>query len=243
RLYCILLLITGLLFITLPSCRQSKGDPIVTRDTTITEVTALTKLVLDSAMVDTFIISENLNKEDAQRFRNFYLGRNFQFTWFDEEGLTQQARSFWNLYTFYITYHPDSSLADNYLTRQMQQNLEDSLHYLNNNDRINTELKLTDHFFKYAQFAYAGKIDPAELQWHIPRKKLDVVALLDSLVKNKGNNLQQWEPVNDQYLKMQSELTRYSDLANAGGWDTLPVQKNYNLQKDTSLTRMLWVRL
>src|SRR5690606_7069449 len=85
--------------------------------------------------------------------------------------------------------------------------------------------------------------DPAELQWHIPRKKLDVVALLDSLVKNKGNNLQQWEPVNDQYLKMQSELTRYSDLANAGGWDTLPVQKNYNLQKDTSLTRMLWGRL
>ena len=52
----------------------------------------------------------------------------------------------------------------------------------------NLELQLTDHFFDYAQYAYAGKIDPDEIKWHIPRKKINAIALLDTLISRNGKN-------------------------------------------------------
>jgi hypothetical protein len=93
---------------------------------------------------------------------------------------------------------------------------EDTSFHPGNDDIIQTELLLTGHFFEYAQFAYAGKIDPSELQWHIPRKKLDAMALLDSLIANKGQNLEEWEPVNPQYRLMKKQLAYYDSVDKAG---------------------------
>lgn len=208
------------------SCKNGKTEPVITvRDTTITPATAITSLVLDSARVEQYIQHAHLNKTAAQRLRNFYVSRNYQYSWFDETGITQQARGFWNLYNYYLSYNPDSSLFDEKLQTEMGRFLEDSLYYKNTARLLDTELQLTRYFFDYAQYAYAGKIDPAELQWHIPRKKLDVVALLDSLVKNRGNNLEAWEPVNENYLKMQEKLQQYSAIKDSGGWDTLAFKK------------------
>ena len=219
------------------SCKNGNADPVITRDTTITPVTAITTLVLDSLRVEQYITGAKLKDVPAKRLRDFYVSRNYQYTWFDEQGITEQARSFWNLYNYYLSYNPDSTLYDAGLQQEMLHFLEDSLYFKNKAKVLDTELKLTRNFFEYAQYAYAGKIDPAELQWHIPRKKLDVVALLDSLVKNRGNNLQAWEPVNDIYLKMQEKLKYYSNIKNAGGWDTLVYTKKFTLKsKDSSIS-------
>ncbi len=211
------------------SCKNGKTEPVITtRDTTITPVTAITSLVLDSARVEQYIKEARLEEAPAQRLRNFYVSRNFQYSWFDENGVTQQARGFWNLYNYYLAYNPDSTLVDKTLQTEMSRFLDDSLYYKNTAKLLDTELKLTRYFFEYAQYAYAGKIDPAELQWHIPRKKLDVVALLDSLVRNRGDNLQEWEPINENYRKMQDKLKQYSRIRDAGGWDTLAFTKKLN---------------
>src|SRR5690606_5448375 len=98
--------------------------------------------------------------------------------------------------------------------------------------------------FVYARYAYEGKIDPSDLQWHIPRKKLDLVALLDSLVYNKGQNVQQWEPVNVVYKQLQSKLGFYARIKDAGGWDTLPYpNKTWKIGAKDSMILVIKQRL
>ncbi len=220
-------------------CNQPEAQPKVTlRDTTITPVNAFTNLKLDSSTVENYIVQQQLPDTSANRLRSFYNSRNYQFAWFTEEGLAEQARAFWNLHNNFLNYSKDSSLVDKQLHERMALLISgDSATNSEVAPITQTELQLTEHFFEYAQYAYAGTIDPQELQWHIPRKKVDAVDLLDSLVANKGRNLEEWEPVNEQYQLLKKELVHYYDVEKNGGWQTItiPKRKKYR-QNDSSLT-------
>jgi murein L,D-transpeptidase YcbB/YkuD len=101
----------------------------------------------------------------------------------------------------------------------------------------NLDLQLTRHFFNYVANAYAGKVDPEVLQWHIPRKKLSAAVLLDSLMANKNTKIDDWEPVNQQYKLLKKELLRYYTFQKSGEWEKISLgkQKRYK-QGDTGLT-------
>jgi len=228
-----LLLIIPIVFI---KCGQKETKPVETpRDTTITVGNSFTDLFLDSSIIDNFLKKQQLDDTAASRIRSFYNSRNYQFAWFVEDGVAEQARSFWNLYTNYINYSRDSSLFDKQLHQQMLMLTDDDT-MINpfNKNIINTELLLTQHFFQYAKYAYAGRIDPEELQWHIPRKKVNAVALLDSLVAQKGKNLEEWEPVNKDYHLIKKELLRYYEIEKNGGWQTISLHKKKNHKKGDS---------
>ena len=203
-------------------------DP-VPRDTTITPAQAVTRLVLDSAYVERFIKTIKLEEKEAVRLRNFYNNRNYQFAWFTEDGLAEQARAFWNLHEQFVDYSRDSSFVDQRLHAVMDTLVaSESVVRLPSLDIRGVELQLTQHFFVYAQYAYGGKVDPEELQWHIPRKKVDAVALLDSLVARKGRNLEAWEPVNRSYRRLKDKLLLLYDVQKKGGWGVLhPDRKRY----------------
>lgn len=68
-------------------------NKIVERDTSITPQNAFTNLFLDSLQVAQFIKDNNTDDSIALKINNFYNSRNYQFAWFDEKGLTEQARS------------------------------------------------------------------------------------------------------------------------------------------------------
>ena len=70
---------------------------------------------------------------------------------------------------------------------------------------------MTRQFFRYASRAYGGRrdINAKDLGWYIPRKKIDPVGLLDSLLINKGKNLSQYEPLNRQYNLLKDYLLKY----------------------------------
>ena len=213
------LLIISIVFI---KCKQRETKPVETpRDTTITVVNSFTDLFLDSLIIDNFLKNQQLDDTAASRIKSFYNSRNYQFAWFVEDGLAEQARSFWNLYTNYVNYSRDSSIFDKQLHQQILLLTEDTAINPSNKEIINTELLLTQHFFQYAKYAYAGRIDPKELQWHIPRKKVNAVALLDSLVAQKGKNLEEWEPVNKDYHLIKKELLRYYEIEKNGAWDSI----------------------
>src|SRR5690606_5321076 len=65
---------------------------------------------------------------------------------------------------------------------------------------------------------YAGKVDPAILQWHIPRKKVDALALLDSLVEGQGKNLEEWEPLNQQYRRLKKAMMHLYEVERTTEW-------------------------
>ncbi len=229
------------------SCGQTQPPPVqVPRDTTITRDNAVSEIFLDSLQVERFIETEAISDTAAIRFRNFYNSRNYQFAWFTKYDLAEQAGTFWNLYNNYIKYSQDSSLVNNSLAAQMALFQNGDTTYQPSAAIITgTELRLTKQFFDYVQHAYAGKINPEELKWHIPRKKVNAVELLDSLIAKKGANLESWEPLNRQYKAMKQKLLGYYDLSKRGGWDSLHLPKGKTNKKgdDGAFVKELKMRL
>jgi L,D-transpeptidase YcbB len=227
-----------LLIILLSGCfNKTNNLKIVEKDTSITESTAVTNLILDSVFIENFIMLHKLEEYPAQLLRNFYVGRNYQYAWFNEDGLSEHATTFWNLKNLYIHFYKDSSLYDNKLNEQMEDLQEkDSTYFSILDEKNSIELKLTQSFFKYAQYAYAGKIDPQELQWYIPRKKIDAVALLDSLSTSTGETREKWESFNPQYMLMKQHLTALSEIEKNGGWPVIDEKKSFKKgNKDSSI--------
>jgi len=196
------------------------------RDRSITPQNAFNDLFVDSSRVEQFIIKERLDSATAQHMRSFYNSRNYQYAWFNQSGLNEPGLSFWNLLNSFIHLTKDSSLFDKALAGRMQQFVDgDTIHNASKSSMDQTELELTHQFFIYASVAYGGRVDPNELQWFIPRKKVDALALLDSMVrKGKGDDPESWEPVNPQYQALKKELIRFNQIADKGGWKPIPME-------------------
>jgi len=209
-----------------------------TRDTTITINTSYSNIFFDSTQMERFISKQNFHDSLKKRMRNFYNARNYQFAWFFNEGIAEYASSFYDIYDDYINYSQDPALKNPEL-----QKLYDSITIGNFNYNINdtivlkTELLLTAQFFRYSRRAYQGRnqLDARELDWFIPRKKIDPSSLLDSLLYHKGRNLSAYEPVNRQYNLLKNYLLKYYEIQKQGGWSSIKAdKKNYKI-KDSSL--------
>jgi len=217
------LLIVVVLFFSACTGKKQKYET-VERDTTITKANAYSDIFIDSLKVEAFLASGSIADTSAVLIRNFYNSRNYQFAWFTKTGLTEQAIAFWNLHNNFIKYNNDNSFTDSNLHNQMRMLLaQDSSEFRLEQKLIGTELQMTEHFFEFAKYAYTGTVDPQVLQWHIPRKKIDVISLLDSLLTNK--NIDAWEPVNEQYRQLNKELKKYYDLEKSASFDSLPSDK------------------
>ncbi len=74
-------------------CSRKKSKIVTTqRDTTITKANAFSELFLDSMRLEQFITQQKTEDSAASLLRNFYNTRNYQFAWFTEDGLAEQAR-------------------------------------------------------------------------------------------------------------------------------------------------------
>ena len=214
----LLLLLASLLFV---QCKQKEVKKIA-RDITITPKNAVTRLYIDSLELEQYINSAQLEDSTATRLRNFYNSRNFQFAWLTENGLAEQARVFYELDKSYSSVSRDSTKTDQLLHTRLSDLInKDTVIHTVNRSLIKLELQLTQHFFNFVTYAYAGKVDPAALQWYIPRKRIDAVALLDSLVAKKGKGLEEWEPVNNYYRTLNKELLRWYSIQKRGTWPSI----------------------
>ncbi|HEV8084113.1 MAG TPA: L,D-transpeptidase family protein [Chitinophagaceae bacterium] len=225
-----------IVLIVFTSCRaqQSKVKE-VQRDTTITPATSFSKLFLDSTTLEKFIKDQNASDSDAVKLRNFYKSRNYQYAWFTEDGIAEQTRAFWNLHNNYISNFGDTALRFKNLHHEIDTLLnEDSTLKISPQQTLQTELELTKHFFEYSKHAYAGKVNSKDLEWFIPRKKIDAVVLLDSFIARDGKNLEGWEPVNVYYQHLKQELLHYYTIEKSGGWKAIESDKSKKYKRGDS---------
>jgi murein L,D-transpeptidase YcbB/YkuD len=198
---------------------QRKEVKKIARDVTITPKNAVTRLLIDSMELEKYIIDTKLEDSSALRLRNFYNSRNFQFAWITEKGIAEQTRVFYELDKSYDSTSRDSTQNALALRNQLSGLIsKDTLIRAVSPSLVKLELELTRYFFSFVTNAYAGKVDPAALQWYIPRKKINAVALLDSLVAKKGAGIEQWEPVNRYYKTLNKELIRWYSIQKRGSW-------------------------
>ncbi len=231
------------LMLLLCSCQAQQQKTIASvRDTTITTATSFSTLFLDSVILDSFVKEHSVSDSAALNLRIFYSSRNYQFAWFTEDGIAEHTLSFWNLHNNYIKTFADTALKYKLLHQHIYKLLnEDTTIAVSSKEVLQTELQLTKHFFEYSGNAYLGKVDPDKLQWHIPRKKINALRLLDSLIAGNGKNIEGWEPVNKYYQRLKKELVHFYEIEKRGGWNKMVLgnKKHYRVGDSSLLVRQL----
>ncbi|ULQ56517.1 L,D-transpeptidase family protein [Flavihumibacter rivuli] len=217
------------------SCGNSQpgeAPKTISRDTSILPGNSYSELFFDSLDLERFLETRKLPDTARSLMRNFYNQRNFQYAWFDSSGLAEQAGAFWNLQENYIAYSGDSSIYNPFLQGWADSALAYGKNAIPSSIRPEVEWQLTLQFFRYAAKAYMGDrhLNERDLQWFIPRKKADILSLLDTLIKEKGKSISSYEPVNRQYQLLREELKKYHTIQAEGGWQPLvPKKKKYQL--------------
>lgn len=200
------------------------------RDTTITAASSFSSLFFDSTAMEQFMAAYNAPDTGKILFRDFYSQRNFQYAWFDSTGMAEQALNFWNLQENFLAYSGDSSIYNPFLQSWIDSVRNYGPNIIPDSLRQKIEWSLSGQFFRYAAKAYSGnrQLDARNLDWFIPRRKVNITSMLDSLVKDKGKSITSYEPINPQYNLLREQLQRYDAIRQQGGWQNLaPKQKKY----------------
>jgi murein L,D-transpeptidase YcbB/YkuD len=214
------------------------------RDKSINPSNSYSDLFFDSTAMEKFIQQKKLNDSIANRIRSFYNTRNYQYAWFSSDGLTEQARAFWNLHDYVTTYDVDSSLKDKALQKKMDNLIAEEDLSVSATDRsfLNTEFTLTQHFIQYILHNYEkGFVKRKEMERFIPRKKENVLQLADSLLNKKHKDDKYFENVNPAYSALKDQLDKYVNIAKKGGWPQINFKKK-PLKKGTTNPEIVTIK-
>jgi len=207
---------------------EKENKNVSKRDYSITRQISYSDLFLDSMAMENFINSNKEADSIARRMRSFYNARNYQFAWFNSDGLNEETYGFWNLLDHYTTYSDDSSLTNKSLKKRIDaMMMEDNLSVsASNKNYVQTELLLTMYMIRYMLKNYEkGFIKRKELERFVPIKKRDPIELADSLIKKKHKDDKYFEDINEPYRLLKEQLGKYLDIAKKGGWQQITVPK------------------
>ncbi len=216
--------IVALIAITACNTKSSRSEKIAKREISITTANAYNDIFVDTLSVNNFIDKDSSDVDLADRMHSFYNQRNYEFAWFSSDGLTEQARSFWNL----LSFQNDTSIVDKQFKKIMKPLFaeEDSV-VINPTDKkiVAIELGLTKYFIQSMLKNYdKGTFKRKDLEAIIPKTKGSIAVLADSLVQQKGTN-NNYEAANDSYKSLKSQLVKYLDIVKKGGWQTITANK------------------
>jgi len=217
---------------------------ISSRDKGINTSNSYSDLFFDSTALENFIKQKKVDDSIAGRMRSFYNARNYQFAWFSSDGLTEQARGFWNLHDYATTYEGDTSLKNKTLQRKMDRLIAEDDLSVSASDKsfINTELTLTSHFIQYMLSNYEkGYVKRKEMEAFIPRKKQDALVLADSLINKKHKDDKYFEDVNPSYKALKEQLSKYYTIVKQGGWPQINSIKK-TLKKGVSAPEIVVIK-
>lgn len=203
----------------------------------INKENAYSDLFLDSMAMEKYIADKALPDSLSRRIRSFYNTRNYQFAWFSSDGLTEQARAFWNLHDYVTTYDRDTSLKDKSLQKRMDALIvEENLTASASPRFIETELTLTQHFIRYMLNNYEkGYVKRKEMERFIPYVKRDPLEVADSLLTKKHKDGKYFEDVHEPYRLLKEKLALYHGVVKNGGWSQIPTVKSLK-KGDSSAT-------
>jgi len=217
------------------------------RDTTINKITSYNNLFFDSNRIDEFLETDSSYAKFKEQFHSFYKERNYEFAWFDSNGLAEQTHNFYNLLNAATTELNDSSFINSKMNATYHYFINNSYKKSNEKQVVDAELLMTAQFFNYAAKVYKGiDVDAQELGWFIPRKKVDLSALLDSVINTKAKQTEVYIPFNSQYKKLQEQLIAYNQIQKKYPTDTIatiekPLVKGDTLAVITAIKKRLFI--
>lgn len=226
----------GIIFILIISCNNKsktageaeKEKKMSKRDYSINSSNAYNNLFFDSMLLVKFIEEKKMDADISRRMTSFYNVRNYQFAWFTNNSLTEQARGFWNMHNYLTTYAKDTTLKNKYLQSKMDDySQEEEGFMVSSADKniMSTEFLMTQHFIIYTlNNVEDGYVKRKEMERFIPRKKEDALLLADSLLTKKHKNNKYYEDINNAYKLLKLELAKYTAIAKQGGWPQVSIK-------------------
>ncbi|MBS1745195.1 MAG: L,D-transpeptidase family protein [Bacteroidetes bacterium] len=213
---------------TLGSCKNlfNHKDEEIIIDSSINQTTSFNNLFIDSNTISKFLAKYPEYQKYDKQYSDFYKLRNYQCAWFDTSGMAEQAYNFINLLSNAVSTYSDSTLYNKALADEVEAFKTDTGKNAvkSSPDIASTELMLTGQFFKYASKIYGGSdINVQELGWFIPRKKLDLTNLLDTLIANKADVKDGEIPLSPAYKKLLDYLPVYRKLDQSMSWDSIAI--------------------
>lgn len=201
-----------------------------------------TLLQFDSTAINSFLERHPVFRPFSADFKTFYAKRHYAYAWYDDKGLIEQAGNLYNR----IMNISEEGLPDKLPYRDSLALVMDSLLATGTlKPDTETELMLTAQYFSYAKNAWQGLTEKESkaLDWHLPRRKVNLVQLMDSLLGDKTafvNN----EPLYRQYGLLKTYLKKYRDIEAAGGWKEIkPGKRKYEPGDSSGVIRLIKERL
>jgi L,D-transpeptidase YcbB len=196
---------------------------------------------LDSTNIGKILSRFPLLGKYASDAKQFYRYRNFSYAWYESSGLIEQAN---HLYT-----HLSNLGDEGILIKPPYLNDLDSL--INNPSATEKadsvlEILLTAEYLFYADKVWSGipENQSSKLQWYIPRKKLNLPFLTDSLIRDKAAPLFSDNYSYRQYNLLKEALKKYSQLdSTAATWKPIDVKSKLTLSDKSSEVASLRKRL
>lgn len=207
---------------------EKKNKKITSRNYNITPSNAYSDLFLDSSAVEKFINEKKIPDSIARRVRSFYNSRNFEFAWFASDGLTEQARGFWNLHNHFTSSTDDTLLENKSLKKRMDNLISEEMIQPSARNKIfvNTEIQLTANFIHHTLLAYEEDyVKRKEMERFVPATRQDALYLADSLLKKKHKDDKYYADVNPSYGALKEKLATYYDIYKKGGWSAISSAK------------------
>ncbi|SFM97514.1 L,D-transpeptidase catalytic domain [Chitinophaga sp. YR627] len=218
------------------STRRTEKEAIVItpRNTEITAANAYNNLFLDTSDVNKFITTQKLNDTLAARLRSFYNARNFQFAWFDNTGLNEQAYGFRSLYDYSVDTSEGNKSLEYRLNALMNGDVDSAVSPKDANI-VKTELQLTQRFIDYYLHNSEGNIE--ELEHAVPLTKSEVLKKAAAVLADKETTMR-----GQSYSALHKSLQQYVDIAEKSAWDTITVEKKKRYKKGDSTAVIAWVK-
>jgi murein L,D-transpeptidase YcbB/YkuD len=197
-------------------------------------------LHLDSANISQLLTRFPLLGKYTSDVKQFYRYRNFSYAWYETYGLIEQAN---HLYT-----HLNNLEDEGILIKPPYLNDLDSLI----NDPSVTgkadsvlEILLTAEYLFYADKVWNGipENQTSKLQWYIPRKKLNLPYLTDSLIRDTAAPLFSDNYSSRQYNLLKEALKKYRRLDSSASWKPVDVKGRLTLHDESKDVASLRKRL
>jgi murein L,D-transpeptidase YcbB/YkuD len=172
-------------------------------------------LHIDSSGVQAFFKRFRLLNKYKSDVIQFYKYRDYSYAWYETPGLTEQAS---NLYA-----HLNDLQTEGIQEKPPYIVMLDSLindPTLKTKPDTTLEIMLTAEYLFYADKVWNGisESQTTKLQWYIPRKKINLPYLTDSLIRDTAAPLFSDNYSYRQYNLLKAELKKYRHLDSLQNW-------------------------
>jgi murein L,D-transpeptidase YcbB/YkuD len=218
----------------------SKTDTVPTPDRTLEgSFSDQHVLYLDSLKIDMLLNRFPLLGKYASDLKQFYRYRNFSYAWFETSGVIEQAN---HLYTRLSNLEDEGILIKPPYLNELDSLINDPS-VTEKADSV-LEILLTAEYLFYADKVWTGIPEKlsSRLQWFIPRKKLNLPYLTDSLIRDTAAPLFSDNYSYRQYNLLKEALKKYRQLDSAS-WKPIDPKSRLTLHDDSKYVAAIRKRL